>query len=394
MPIPAALRITICALLAVCPSAAQESADRIEAAIRGLDDASPAVRARARSELFRIGDPALAALRSILQAPQDLPPEVLLVRAEQVGAERRSHPFVLTVDRRQRGWRIAWCDDGSRLALLTQHGGELLYLDRDLEPIGDAVPGAFSYLAAGPEGALALADRHGGGARIMRPDGDTVRVRTGQDGGVTFSPDGRLLATGGYGREVRVMHTDDGREHRQFGVRGTVGGLTPVFSPDGKTLAVGNRNDRTTLIDVETGQLLHELERRQSQELAFSPDGRRLAIGYVDGRIGIWDVATGTLEKLLESGCEEVFTVTWSPDGALLATAGLGGPIEIWSARHLARLHALDPESERTFRIRFRPDGQQLVAAGNGQLRAWRIGSAEDGDSPPERSRDRGQSPR
>ena len=129
-------------------------------------------------------------------------------------------------------------------------------------------------------------------------------------------------------------------------------------------------------------------------ETASCSDGRRLAIGYVDGRIGIWDVATGTLEKLLESGCEEVFTVTWSPDGALLATAGLGGPIEIWSARHLARLHALDPESERTFRIRFRPDGQQLVAAGNGQLRAWRIGSAEDGDSPPERSRDRGQSPR
>src|SRR5262249_26253692 len=59
--------------------------------------------------------------------------------------------------------------------------------------------------------------------------------------GVAFSPDGKLIATGGYGTEAKLWDVAKGEHVRSFSTDAE-GGLTPVFSPDGKLLAVGNRN--------------------------------------------------------------------------------------------------------------------------------------------------------
>src|SRR5262249_37633925 len=127
------------------------------------------------------------------------------------------------------------------------------------------------------------------------------------------------------------------------------------------------------VFEVASGNELHVLDRRMTQQPAFSPDGTLLAIGYVDGKIGIWDVAKGTLEKLLDGEGKEVFTVAWSPDGRMLASAGLSGPIVIWSRQYFAKLYSLESGSERTFSLAFRPDGKLLVAAGNQATRAYRV---------------------
>src|SRR5205823_6514241 len=133
----------------------------------------------------------------------------------------------------------------------------------------------------------------------------TIETGTSQPG-MAFSPDGRLLATGGSGTRATLWELPSGERVRGLDAGGE-GGLTVVFSPDGKVLAVGNRNHTTRLYDVATGKLLHTLDRAMTQGLQFSPDGKLLAVGYVDGTVGLWEVATGKLARSAPAKVKEVY---------------------------------------------------------------------------------------
>jgi WD40 repeat protein len=132
---------------------------------------------------------------------------------------------------------------------------------------------------------------------------------------VAFSPDSRLLATSGenYRQEARIGLWDATtgkpvraiRLPRPANVDPLV--LALAFSPDGKLLASGGRNlfprqdpdYRVYLWEVATGQRVQAYEGHQQQVflLSFSPDGRTLASGSQDGTVLLWDVNAGRPAK-------------------------------------------------------------------------------------------------
>jgi WD40 repeat protein len=182
---------------------------------------------------------------------------------------------------------------------------------------------------------------------------------------IAFSPDGKLLATGGYGTRAKLWSTTAGKLVRCLEAPGE-GGLTTVFSPDGMLLAVGNRNDVTRLFEVQTGRLVHTLPRPMSHELKFSPDGRRLAVAYVNGSVALWDASSGKLLIERKVDAEEIYTLDWSPAGDVLVTAGLKGKITLWEGQKLSVLRELSAP-EWVIRARFSPDGRRLFTARGAQ---------------------------
>ena len=176
---------------------------------------------------------------------------------------------------------------------------------------------------------------------------------------VKFSPDGQILATGGYGTKVKLWSLT-GELIRELDVGPVEGGLTPVFSPDGSLIAVGHRNSTTRLFGVLTGKLLHTFPMTMSQGLRFDPTGKTLAVVYVDGHLALWDVESGIAKGSVKAWAEELYSVDWSPDGRVLVTAGKSAQVTFWNPEDLSILGEVE-SPEWVISAVFSPDGTKLI---------------------------------
>jgi WD40 repeat protein len=61
--------------------------------------------------------------------------------------------------------------------------------------------------------------------------------------------------------------------------------LSVAFSPNGKIVASGGSDDTIQIRDTQTGQLIQTMKGNgiTARSLAFSPDGKMMASGYYAG---------------------------------------------------------------------------------------------------------------
>ena len=238
---------------------------------------------------------------------------------------------------------------------------------------------------------------------------------------VVFSPDGKLLASGGYDSRLRLWDANTGdhiatlrgggpavafspdgellaNEYGGDGIIGTIGlwdvqvgelrhvseeyhGLLTcmAFSPDGKTLVSSNRDSEIIFWDIPTAQRRQSLTTQHTgsvYSVAFSPDGKTLASGSYDQTLRLWDPRTGEHKATLQYP-DSVTSVVFSPDGRILAVGWSGwqnNRIQLLDTKTLQPLETLVGHIEDITDLSFSPDGRILASAScDGTILLWEI---------------------
>jgi len=163
--------------------------------------------------------------------------------------------------------------------------------------------------------------------RILRGHTDEVFM-------AVFSPKGRIVASTGYDQRVILWNSVTGTMIQSVPLEGYSAAV--AFAPNGGMIAVANLGvsigNKILLIDTETGKVIKAIEKATGSSFAFSPEGLYLAAA--SGRsIQLWEIKTGEKLRTFSGHSGSVAGIAFSPDGNYLASGSFDKTTRIWSIK-------------------------------------------------------------
>jgi WD40 repeat protein len=265
-----------------------------------------------------------------------------------------------------------------------------------IAPVGDPIGGfssEISSLAISPDEKYVAVGCTNGDLFLIDLQTDTpqpVRLpyhHTQRVYGLSFSPDGTLLASSGYDSQL-YLYSLETKESKSYPLAGSSSGLS--FRPDGLKLAVNESFDYViydvTPRSVELGPKVQNRRERNISgflhDIAYSPDGAVLAISE-EGESGaqkqdyltLFNADTGDLQLIKGAQVGIFRKLAWSPDNRTLFTSTTEGWIFDWDTLLKSYIFIRQAhENKSVYGVAVSYDGRYLLSGGyDGFVRLWSL---------------------
>lgn len=260
---------------------------------------------------------------------------------------------------------------GLMTALATSH--LRTRLDEHTDTVRDITwsPDGRLLATASRDGTARVFDARSGRSLLVLPsDGSMVES-------VAWSPDSSHIATASRDCVVRIWNATSGVPVRLL-TGATDIGRQVAWSPDGRHVAATSKDCVVRVWEAETGSLIHELRGHRDDVwgIAWSPDSTRLASASHDQTAIVWDLATCAVAATLTGHTDFVEGIAWSGDGRSIATGSGDHTARIWDAQTGALRLLLRGHTDYVWNLAWSPDGRMLASASSD--RTVRIVSTED----------------
>ncbi|AOY82581.1 AAA-like domain-containing protein [Moorena producens JHB] len=208
---------------------------------------------------------------------------------------------------------------------------------------------------------------------------ETFRGHRRQVWDVSFSPDGKMLASASTDHSVRLWEIQGIEPQTFFGHHDRVWSV--AFSPDGSTLASGSADPTVKLWRVKDGNLLQTLVAHADsvKSVSFSSDGKLLASGSEDRTVRVWNLENSQIVHVFVGHNHMVTSVDFSPDDKMLASASKDGLVKLWNLKQgiLVQTLAAHPNQIRNgveTTVSFSPNGKLLASTGHDRtVKLWNL---------------------
>lgn len=248
--------------------------------------------------------------------------------------------------------------------------GEAVYWTRErnrLEGHQDAVQS----VSFSPDGKILATASYDNTVKLWRLDGSLIKTLKGHTKpviSVAFSSDSQMIASASQDGTVRLWQRD-GNLIRSFKAhQDSV--LSVAFSPDGQTIATASR-DKTAKLWRVNGQPITTLtgHDKSVRQVRFSPDGNRIITISNDKTLKFWQ-RDGKPLQTLPAHDDTVMSADFSLDGQIIATASLDKTVKLWNKEGQVIQTLQHPE--QLWSVSVSSDGQTLATgSADGIVRLW-----------------------
>ncbi len=195
---------------------------------------------------------------------------------------------------------------------------------------------------------------------------------------VSWSPDGRMVATAGMDSLSVIWSAETGEQIAYLSWFSSI--LQVNWNPDSRRVVTACIDGTAGIWDATTGTLLFILLGHSGavRTAYFNSNGSKILTSSDDKSAIIWDAETGQMLQTLTGHLDSLVSAKWSPDGLMVATASKDHSAIVWNPETGEKIQVLFGHNDALTDLDWSPDGSLLATAGqDSTIVVWDVATGE-----------------